>query len=431
MSGLPAVLPITPFEGPVDAVVRPPGSKSITNRALVCAALASGTSRLEGVLFADDTEAMLDCVAALGADLTIDAEAKIVTVRGIGGPPVTDGVSIDANQSGTTARFIAPVLALGSGRAVLDADGAMRRRPLGATVDALRLLGASVEELEVPGHLPIAVTGPIAAEHPIELAASVSSQFTSGLLLVGPLLAEGIEIVLTGEVVSRPYIDMTIAVMRAFGAVVTEPDARTIVVAPGGYRATDFTIEPDASAASYFFALAAMTGGRVVVEGLGRASLQGDLGFVRQLEAMGATVEMDDTSTTVVGGPLHGIDTDSSQISDTAQTLAAVAALADGPTTVRGIGFIRAKETDRIAAVVGELQRCGVDAVATDDGFVITPSRPRPAKIETHDDHRMAMSFTLLGLCVPGIEILDPGCVAKTFPDYFEVIDAIRPAVAR
>ena len=430
MKELPDRLAIVPFDRPVDAVVRPPGSKSITNRALLCAALASGTSRLDGVLFADDTEAMLSCVTGLGAEVVVDREEARVTVTGVAGSPAFTSDALNANQSGTTARFISAAMALSSERGVLDADPAMRRRPLAATIDALRTLGASVEELGERGHLPIAVTGPLNGVDRLEIPTSTSSQFTSGILMIGPYLPGGLTVALTGDLVSRPYVDMTIAVMRAFGAVVETPDERTIVVSEGGYRGTEYAIEPDASAASYFFALAAMTGGRIVVDGLGSESLQGDLRFVDHLAAMGATVDCAEHSTTVVGAPLHGIDADFSQISDTAQTLAAVAAVADGPTTVRGIGFIRAKETDRIAAVVGELRRCGVEASETPDGFEITPGAVQPAKIETHDDHRMAMSFTLIGLCRPGIEILDPGCVAKTFPDFFDVIESIRPGGA-
>ncbi len=430
MRALPDRLTIVPFDRPVDAVVRPPGSKSITNRALLCAALAAGTSRLDGVLFADDTEAMLSCIAGLGADVVIDRAAASVAVTGVAGTPNVAGATLDANQSGTTARFIAAAMALSSERGVLDADAAMRRRPLGATIDALRTLGASVEELGEAGHLPIAVKGPLTGVDRLEIPTSTSSQFTSGILMIGPLLPGGLTVTLIGDLVSRPYVDMTIAVMRSFGAVVDTPDDRTIVVSEGGYRATEYAVEPDASAASYFFALAAMTGGRIVVDGLGSDSLQGDLRFVDHLAAMGATVECSEHSTTVVGGTLRGIDADFSQISDTAQTLAAVAALAEGVTTVRGIGFIRAKETDRIAAVVGELKRCGVEACETADGFEIAPAPVRPAKIETHDDHRMAMSFTLIGLCRPGIEILDPGCVAKTFPNFFDVIESIRPGAS-
>jgi 3-phosphoshikimate 1-carboxyvinyltransferase len=220
---------------------------------------------------------------------------------------------------------------------------------------------------------------------------------------------------------------MTVGVMRAFGAHVDTPDASTWVVTPTGYEAINFAIEPDASAASYLFAAAAICGGTVTVEGLGTRSMQGDVAFVDLLERMGATVARTSERIAVTGtGDLHGIDVDMAHISDTAQTLAAVAVFARTPTRVRGIGFIRGKETDRLRAVVTELRRCGVDAEELADGFLVRPGDPRPAVVQTYDDHRMAMSFALLGLRSPGIEIADPTCVAKTFPRYWEVLDDLR-----
>lgn len=245
-------------------------------------------------------------------------------------------------------------------------------------------------------------------------------------MLAAPLMDDGLTIRVSGAVVSSSYIDLTAAVMTAFGATITRPDDRTWAVAPGGYAATEHTIEPDASAASYFFAAAAITGGRVEARGLGRASAQGDMGFVDVLESMGAAVERDDESTTVVGGDLGGVTVDMRDMSDTAQTLAVVAPFASSPTTIDGIGFIRGKETDRITAVVTELRRCGVDAAATSDGLLITPRAGvpvGPALISTYDDHRMAMSFAVLGLRTSGIRIADPSCVGKTFPGFWEALD--------
>jgi 3-phosphoshikimate 1-carboxyvinyltransferase len=259
----------------------------------------------------------------------------------------------------------------------------------------------------------------------VTIAGDVSSQFATGLLLAGG--TAGLSVSLTTDAVSRPYLDMTTRVMAEFGAEVSGGDGDTWHVG-GGYRAVaDYVVEPDASAASYFLAAAAVTGGRVRIEGLGRASMQGDVAFAEVLAAMGATVDAGADWIEVRGGALHGIDVDLRHISDTAPTLAAVAALADGPTSVTGIGFVRGKESDRIAGPVRELQRCGVPAEATDDGFVVRPAgAPTAARIETYDDHRMAMAFALIGLVVPGIEILDPGCVAKTFPGYFAALDTLR-----
>jgi 3-phosphoshikimate 1-carboxyvinyltransferase len=261
----------------------------------------------------------------------------------------------------------------------------------------------------------------------LRVRGDVSSQFLSGLLMAAPAMRTGLSVELDGELVSKPYVDMTVTLMEAFGVTTARPGDHIWQVAPQGYRSTDYTIEPDASAASYAFAAAVITGGEVTVEGLGASSLQGDVGFVDLLERMGAQVERSAASITVRGtGELHGIDADMADTSDTAQTLAVVAAFADGPTRVSGIGFIRGKETNRIAAVVTELNRAGVLTEEEPDGFVVHPGPAAPTVIETYDDHRMAMSFALLGLRAPGIRIADPGCVAKTFPGYWAMLDDLR-----
>ncbi len=434
---LPDPLPITPFDGPLDAVVRPPGSKSITNRALVAAALAEGTSNISGVLLADDTEAMVRCVQALGARVVVDDANHRIQVTGTGGRLAPGPVELHASLSGTTSRFIAAVLALGAGPFRLDGGAPLRARPMGPVLDAVRQLGATVSEDGEPGHLPVTVAGGAtgvgagAERAQVRLPGDISSQFVSGLLLAGACLPGGLRVELSTDPVSRPYLDMTIAVMAAFGAVARSESPRAYVVEPGGYTAAEHVVEPDASAASYFFAAAAICGGRVRIEGLGQDSLQGDVRFVDALERMGCTVHRRSDAIEVVGGPLHGIEADFEPMSDTAQTIAAVAAFAEGPTRITGIGFIRRKETDRISAVVTELRRAGVDATVEHDGFLIEPAPLRSATIQTYDDHRMAMSFALLGLRVPGISIADPGCVAKTFPDYFRVLETLRPGSAK
>lgn len=411
---LPAVIALSPAERPPDTTVRLPGSKSITNRALLCAALADGTSTLTGVLFADDTRAMLGAVAALGARVEADEAAATVRVHGTDPRTATTPVSVQANQSGTTSRFVLPALALRPARGVLDGDHQLRARPFGPLVEALRALGARVEEPAEAGRLPLAVTGPVTGGR-VPLPGHLSSQFLSGLLMAGPLMRDGLSVELTSELVSVPYVTMTAAVMAAFGV-----HADGLRVAPGGYRAAEYAIEPDASAASYFLAAAAITGGRITVAGLGAGSLQGDVRFAEVLERMGARVSRGADGITVTGtGTLHGVDVDMADISDTAQTLAAVAVHAQTPTRVRGIGFIRGKETDRIGAVVTELRRAGIDATEHEDGFTVRPGRPAPTRFATYDDHRMAMSLSLLSLCTPGIEIDNPRCVAKTYPGFF------------
>ncbi|MEY2452417.1 MAG: 3-phosphoshikimate 1-carboxyvinyltransferase [Acidimicrobiaceae bacterium] len=394
-------LTVEPLARPPDATVVVPGSKSVTNRALVCAARADGTSVLEGALWADDTEAMVDCIRALGIDIEVDGAR--ITVHGRGGViPATEAL-LDVRLSGTTARFITPLAATGYGRFEIDAAPPMRRRPMRPTLDALRALGIRVEELGEPGCLPVVIETTGVGGGPVSVSGDVSSQFVSGLLLAG------FDVDVTTALVSQPYVDMTRAVMQAFST------ART------------YAIEPDASAASYFFAAAVLGGGRVTVEGLGTSSLQGDLRVVDVFESMGAAVDREAGRTTVRGtGTIRGVDVDLRDLSDMVPTLAAVAVFADSPTTITGVGFIRKKESDRIGDLITELRRCGIEAVEHDDGLTITPGAVRPARIRTYDDHRMAMAFALIGLRVRGIEIEDPQCVAKTFPSYFDALDQLR-----
>ena len=406
-----------------DAIVRVPGSKSHTNRALVCAALADGVSVLDGVLFADDTEAMMQLLVDMGLELAIDRDARRVAVTGVAGRlPAHDGV-LDARQSGTTSRFVLPMLTLGQGRYELDGHEQMRARPFDDLIDALETLGARVEGTT----LPLTVFGGQRLNGgTVQIPGSVSSQFLSGLLLSAPCASAPVHIEIVGELVSKPYVDLTLSTMADFGVEVQRDGYQSFEVPATGYRAADVRIEPDASAASYFFAAAAITGGTVRVEGLGTDTVQGDVHFVDALERMGAEVTRTNDAIDVRGtGTLRGIDIDMSDISDTAQSLAVVAPFADGPVRVTGIDFIRRKETDRIAAVVNEMQRLGIEATEDDDGFTIHPGAPSPGVVDTYDDHRMAMSFAILGLVVPGITIDNPSCVNKTFPDFFDVLEGL------
>ena len=419
---------IEPLDAPVDASLTLPGSKSLTNRALLAAALAPGTSTLRGALVADDTQAMRGCLGALGAVITEGSgDATTLEVEGTGGGLRPGPIDLDARQSGTTARFVLPVLGLGVGSYRLDGHAQLRGRPMRDGVDALRTLGATVHAAGVTDHLPIDVRGGPVSGGEVHVAADASSQFLSGLLLAAPIMRDGLVVHVDGELVSRPYVDMTVAVIGDFDGEVETPDASTWIVAPKPYVPASYDIEPDASAASYFFAAAALTGSRVTITGLGSRSVQGDVAFVDVLERMGARVERTPDHISVQGtGTLRGIDADLADLSDTAPTLAVVAAYASEPTEVRGVGFIRRKESDRIGAVVRELQRAGIDAAETDDGFVVHPGAGRPATSHTDDDHRMAMSFALLGLRSPGIAISGPGCVAKTFPGYWDSLESLR-----
>jgi 3-phosphoshikimate 1-carboxyvinyltransferase len=439
LAALPDPYPIVPVEGPLAAVVRLPGSKSITNRALVCAALAGGRSMLRGALFSDDTEAMIGVLDALGIDVVPDERTETIEVVGCGGALPGTGSVLDTRQSGTTSRFLLALLALGEGTYEVTCHPQMRARPMATTFEALEALGCRVQPLGEPGHLPVRVTpARPTGRAELRVPGDVSSQFLSGLLLAAPCLPGGLRLVVSTELVSRPYVDLTIDVMASFGAEVTEPEPNTFEVAPTGYRPADHQVEADASAASYPLAAAAICGGWVRVEGLCTQSVQGDARFAHELARMGLRVNSTDEDTgsiTVVheGGPLRGGTFDLTHLSDTAQTLAVVAPFADSPVTITGIGFIRRKEIDRIAAVAEQLGRCGVRVDVDADGWTIHPDpdrHVRPATIETYDDHRMAMSFALIGLRVPGIAIADPGCVRKTFPGYWSMLARLRPPAA-
>jgi 3-phosphoshikimate 1-carboxyvinyltransferase len=416
--------PVIPALRPLDATVSVPGSKSLTNRALVCAALADGRSTIDGALVADDTEAMRTALAVLGAGIAQDRSSGRLMVTGTGGRLRPGPLALDMRLSGTTSRFLLPVVALGEGEYRIDGAPPLRARPMGPVLDGVRTLGAEVRVEGEPGYLPVTVVAPGGLDGgEVAVAGDMSSQFLSGLLLAAPYARGGVRLRLTTALVSRPYVELTRAAMAAFGVDVG-PD---LEVPAGCYRGTAYAVEPDASTASYFLAAAALVGGRVTVSGLGAGTRQGDARLADLLAAMGARVSRTATSTTVEGtGQLRGLGTvDLSDMPDMAQTVAALAPFADGPTEVTGVGFIRGHETDRIAAVVNELGRLGVEARATEDGFVVPPGDPRPARIATYDDHRMAMSFALVGLRVPGVEIDDPGCVAKTFPCFWDALDGL------
>jgi 3-phosphoshikimate 1-carboxyvinyltransferase len=443
-AGKPTAL-VEPIGHPVDATVSVPGSKSLTNRALLCAGLAEGTSTIDNALVADDSRAMRQALASLGARVDVDDVAARVTVTGTGGRLRPGPLALDMRLSGTTSRFLLPVVAtFGQGRYRVDGGPPLRARPMGPVLDGVAALGATVEAHGEPGHLPVTITAPgrlLGGD--VAVAGDTSSQYLSGLMLAGPGARDGLRITVTTPLVSRPFVDLTVDVMAAFGVTVkTDGElgggGPVLAVPPRGYRAAGYRVEPDASAASYLLAAAALLGGRVTVAGLGAATRQGDARFADLLGAMGASVTRTADATTVTGrpGPLRALgEVDMRDMPDMAQTLAAVAVFADAPTRVRGVALIRGHETDRITAVVAELRRAGIRAEEQPDGFVVHPGTPRPARIETYDDHRMAMSFALLGLRAPGIEIADPGCVSKTFPGFWAALAALRgsgpPAAAQ
>ncbi len=345
---------IAVLDRPPNHTVTVPGSKSHTNRALICAALAAGTSTLDGALFANDTEAMMQLLDSIGIPIEVQESERRVVVTGVDGAVPSHAGVLDARQSGTTSRFVLPMLALGQGRYVLDGHAQMRARPFDDLISALTTLGVRVEGSTLP--MTVFGNGGFTGGT-VRMLGSVSSQFLSGLLLSAPYADAPVHIEIIGDLVSKPYVDLTLATMESFGVRVDRDGYRRFTVPNTGYQATDLVIEPDASAASYFFAAAAITGGTVRVEGLGAGTVQGDLRFVDVLEQMGAHVVRSADATEVRGtGTLHGVDADMADISDTAQSLAVVAPFAEGPVRVTGIGFIRKKETDRIAA--GRFQNC-------------------------------------------------------------------------
>jgi len=421
---------IEPMHGELHAVVDDiPGSKSIANRALVCAALADGTTRLRNVPAGDDTVAMVRCLEQLGAGTASPDDGTTLDVGGTGGSLRAGPAVLHAGLAGTTSRFVTALAALGPGPYTVDGHPPLRARPMGPLHDALVALGATLDAGECPGHLPVTVSGGILAAGRVELPGDVSSQFITALMLIGPYLANGLRIDVTTPMVSRPYLEITRSVMEAFGVPDVKIGDRHIEVAPGRYVATDYRIEPDASSASYVFAAAAICGGEVTVQGLGDAALQGDAAFVDVLASMGCEVVRSSSATTVrrsATGALHGVDVDMSAMSDTVPTLAVVAPFAGEPTRMTGIGFIRRKESDRIGDVVAELGRCGITAHEEPDGMIIEPSAPTGGRVATHHDHRLAMAFGVLGLRVDGIEVEDPGVVSKSWPTFWSRLDGLR-----
>jgi 3-phosphoshikimate 1-carboxyvinyltransferase len=368
---------------------------------------------------------MVRFLEGLEIEVSLEEASRTATVQGCGGHIPASEADLFCGNAGTVVRFGTAMCCLGTGHYRIDGVERMRSRPIGALVDALRELGGAIGYEDKEGYPPLTIGARGLRGGQASMRAEQSSQFVSAVLLAAPYARTDVLLSLAGEVVSEPYIRMTLQMMEDFGASVLAEGGRYIVPALQGYTGRRYRIEPDASAASYFFAAAALTGGRVTVEGLGQRSLQGDTGFVRVLERMGCSVEQDETSTTVRGpqdGVLRGVDVDLNAMPDMAQTLAVMALFAEGATHVRNVANLRIKETDRIAAVAAELRKFGATVEARDDGFsIVPPAVVRPAAVETYDDHRMAMAFALAGLRVEGVVIREAACVSKTFPEFFEV----------
>lgn len=403
--------------------MRPPGSKSITNRALVAAALAEGGSLIAGALRSDDTEAMAGCLRRMGVCIE-DAPEGGLRVRSTG--RLRGGGRLDARASGTTARFITAAACLADGPAVIDGTPRMRERPIGELVDALRSLGAGVDAARGGRYPPVRTAGGGLAGGRAAVDGSRSSQFISAVLLSAPRAGRTVTLDLGGGPASRPYLDTTLEVMAAFGAGARWLDRRTVEAAAGGYRPASFTVEADASAAVYPWTAAAVTGASVTVTGIDPASTQADMAALGVLERMGCGVRAGAGGITVAGAsPLGGVEADLRDCPDASLGLAVAAAFASGPSRFTGLASLRIKETDRLAALESELNRMGARASAGEDWIAVRPGPLRPARIRTYDDHRMAMSFAVAGLAQPGILIEDPGCTAKTWPGFFGMLESL------
>lgn len=417
-------LTITPRSTELDIRVSIPGSKSITNRAMICAALAEGESLLTNALFSDDTRYMAEALKATGIPVETDPEACTIRIVGGGGSFGPTDKKLHIGNAGTAMRFLTAALTLGQGKYTLDGIARMRERPIKELTDALGNLGAEIRSTLHEGHPPLEITGGTLQGGRALFSGKISSQFISAIMLAAPYAKEIVHIDISREPVSRPYLEMTAQVMEDFGVSCRADEYyKSITINPGtGYSGHTYSVESDASSASYFFAAAAVAGGTVTVEGLSRDSIQGDIGFVDALVRMGCNAEWGENYVSISRkGPLKGIEIDMRHISDTALTLCAVALYAEGPTRISGVANMRVKETDRISALCKELSRMGAHVDEHEDGLTIHPTEKyHHAKIETYDDHRMAMSFAVAALGTEGITILDPGCTAKTFPDFFK-----------
>lgn len=414
--------------------VKVPGSKSITNRALLIAALAEGETILKGALFSNDAKNMLACLGTLGIKMDIDEENETITVQGCGGRLPVREASVNVGSAGTAARFLTALLAFSAGVYHLDASEQMKKRPMKPLLDALIKLGALISYDEAEGHFPFTIDSRAVRGGEISLDTCISSQFLSAVVMTGFLLSDGLKVNIAGGRESLPYVDMTARVMESFSMkprVVSEEGVVSYILKEGDtYRGREYEIEPDVSAACYFYAMAEILGCRAQVKNVHLDSIQGDIEFVKLLTKMGARLEDEADGILLYGaneGSYDGIEANLNSFSDQSLTLAAVSAFAKSPTKITGIAHIRLQESDRLLAIKNELEKLGVGAVMGDGEISIFPKAmdENEVYIETYDDHRVAMAFALVGLRRGGVVIKNPGCSAKTFKDYFKVLDEI------
>lgn len=417
--------PIKKIEGEINL----PGSKSLSNRALLLATLAEGTTTITNLLESDDTRHMLNALKTLDVNYTLSEDKTECTIVGKGGALSSSGPKeLFLGNAGTAMRPLCAALCLGQGTYTLTGEPRMKERPIGHLVDALRQAGANIDYLENDGYPPLCIEANGLEGGEVSIDGAISSQFLTALLMAAPLVKNDMNITIIGELVSKPYIDITLDIMQQFGVEVINNDYKTFTIKAGQtYKAVErFMVEGDASSASYFLAAAAIKGGTVKVTGIGRNSIQGDVEFVDVLEQMGARVEWGETYVSVTRDTLRAIDMDFNHIPDAAMTIATAALFVEGTTTLRNIYNWRVKETDRLYAMATELRKVGAIVEEGDDYLKITPPKQlKHAAIDTYDDHRMAMCFSLLALDPVSVTINEPECTAKTFPHYFEVLERI------
>ena len=413
----------------IEGEVNLPGSKSLSNRALLLAALAKGTSKITNLLESDDTRHMLHALKKLGIHYTLSEDKTECTIVGNAGAIKTTQVQeLFLGNAGTAMRPLCAALCLGEGEFTLTGEPRMKERPIGHLVDALRQAGANINYIEDEGYPPVHIKAQGLKGGKVHIDGAISSQFLTALLMASPMAKDDTEITIIGNLVSKPYIDITLNIMKDFGVEVLHDDYKTFRIKAGQtYKAVEhFMVEGDASSASYFLAAAAIKGGTVKVTGIGKKSIQGDVAFVDVLEKMGAKVEWGEGFVSVTRNRLHAIDMDFNYIPDAAMTVATMALFVEGTTVLRNIYNWRVKETDRLHAMATELRKVGAVVEEGDDYLKITPPKQlKHASIDTYDDHRMAMCFSLLALDDASVTINEPECVAKTFPNYFEVLEHI------
>ena len=413
----------------INGEINLPGSKSLSNRALLLAALAEGSTTITNLLESDDTRHMLNALKQLGIEYTLSNDKTECTIIGNAGAiSCAEPQELFLGNAGTAMRPLCAALCLGKGKYTLTGEPRMKERPIGHLVDALRQAGANITYLENDGYPPLTIEANGLKGGNVSIDGAISSQFLTALLMAAPMAKNDMRITIIGELVSKPYIDITLDIMKDFGVEVVNDEYKTFTIKSGqSYKAVEhFMVEGDASSASYFLAAAAIKGGTVKVTGIGKNSIQGDIAFVDVLEQMGARIEWGETYVSVTRDTLHAIDMDFNHIPDAAMTIATMALFVEGTTTLRNIYNWRVKETDRLYAMATELRKVGAEVEEGEDYLKITPPKVlKYAAIDTYDDHRMAMCFSLLALDEASVTINEPECTAKTFPTYFDILKSI------